>query len=91
MQTAQRRDAVRNGMFYFRKDLQKRNAHLDLLRLMISNNFFNCTYYILYYCDILGPSADNKPDESEYELMSVNTIINGKVCRFLTSSLLFYG
>ncbi|RDD36149.1 Glutamate--cysteine ligase catalytic subunit [Trichoplax sp. H2] len=52
MQTAQKRDAVRNGMFYFRKDLGK------------------------------APSTSSPPDESEYELMSINTIINGKADGF---------
>uniref|UniRef100_A0A8C4UWU8 Glutamate--cysteine ligase n=1 Tax=Falco tinnunculus TaxID=100819 RepID=A0A8C4UWU8_FALTI len=57
MKMAQKRDAVRQGMFYFRKDICKGgNAVVD-----------GCG------------SAQNGTGTEEYTLMSIDTIINGKV------------
>uniref|UniRef100_S4R6I2 Glutamate--cysteine ligase n=1 Tax=Petromyzon marinus TaxID=7757 RepID=S4R6I2_PETMA len=61
---AQKRNAVLEEMFYFRKDIQAGGSTLPLARLSTA---------------MFRPEVDTPPAEEVGILMSIDTIINGKV------------
>lgn len=93
MKVAQKRNAVQEGMFYFRKDIFKGGK--TEVQLMIKNWVNSDDQVIQLRFLSLGcnpvvdgtASAQNGLEtdgaNEEYTLMSINTIINGKVIIFL--------
>lgn len=91
MKVAQKRDAVRQGMFYFRKDICKGITSSNLTNTIVDVQCMSCLLTIFSFpfvtheggnavVDGCG-SAQNGTgtDTEEYTLMSIDTIINGKV------------
>lgn len=91
MKMAQKRDAVRQGMFYFRKDICKGITTSILINAVVDVECISClltaSSFPFVTCeggnalvDGCG-SAQNGTgtDTEEYTLMSIDTIINGKV------------
>jgi len=88
MKVAQKRDAVRQGMFYFRKDICKGIPASNLTTWLSRMNTFLLTDFFPFVSHEGGNvvvdgcgSAQNGTgtDTEEYTLMSIDTIINGKV------------
>ncbi|KAK2544814.1 Gclc [Columba livia] len=90
MKMAQKRDAVRQGMFYFRKDICKGITTSILINAVVDVECISClltaSSFPFVTCeggnalvDGCG-SAQNGTgtDTEEYTLMSIDTIINGK-------------
>ena len=72
METAHRRDAVLNDKFYFRKEpLPRRQTRLNGVSTPTSGTNTPQTQHS-------RPSTPVGPVEDEYELMTINEIINGK-------------
>ena len=91
MKMAQKRDAVRQGMFYFRKDICKGITASNLINTVVDVQCISCLLTVSSFpfvtheggnavVDGCG-SAQNGTgtDAEEYTLMSIDTIINGKV------------
>lgn len=91
MKMAQKRDAVRQGMFYFRKDICKGIATSNLINTVVDVYCLSCLLTVSSFPFITHEggntvvdgcgSAQNGTgtDAEEYTLMSIDTIINGKV------------
>lgn len=87
MKMAQKRDAVRQGMFYFRKDICKGIPASILTTWWSIITAFLLTYYFPFVSHEGGNVVDGcgsaqngtGTDTEEYTLMSIDTIINGKV------------
>lgn len=91
MTVAQKRDAVRQGMFYFRKDICKGRKRSNLVNILVDDKYISCLLIISSFPFVIHEggnavvdgcsSAQNGTGTSaeEYTLMSIDTIINGKV------------
>lgn len=88
MKMAQKRDAVRQGMFYFRKDICKGipasnlTTWLSIITTFLLTDFFPSVSHeggnvVVDGCGSAQNGTDT--DTEEYTLMSIDTIINGKV------------
>jgi glutamate--cysteine ligase catalytic subunit len=88
MQAAQKRDAARSGKFYFRKDVYPRDGSLSSSGSSSSGQFSppkNSMHKQKKLGNCFtppGPPVNGElqvPVEDEYELMTMDGIINGKV------------
>ncbi|KAK2533970.1 Gclc [Columba guinea] len=90
MKMAQKRDAVRQGMFYFRKDICKGITTSILINAVVDVECISClltaSSFPFVTCeggnalvDGCGSTQNGTgTDTEEYTLMSIDTIINGK-------------
>lgn len=91
MKMAQKRDAVRQGMFYFRKDICKGIITTNLINAVEDVQCISCVLIVSSLpfltheggntvVDGCGSAQNGTGTEAEeYTLMSIDTIINGKV------------
>lgn len=91
MKEAQKRDAVRQGTFYFRKDICKGITSSNLTNSVVDVQCMSCLLTIFSFpfvtheggnavVDGCGTAQNGTgTDTEEYTLMSIDTIINGKV------------
>lgn len=89
MKVAQKRNAVQEGMFYFRKDIFK--GENMQLQVRACSEFVekSCSWHLFGPPTGCNPVLDGTPSaqngletdgaNEEYTLMSIDTIINGKV------------
>lgn len=90
MQTAQKRDAARSEKFYFRKDVYPHDGSPGSSAASVSSGQFSPPKNSGHKQKKLGncftppgPPVNGElqiPVEDEYELMTMDGIINGKVC-----------